>query len=75
MKKLLFLLSVLTLFACNDVKNAKYKKGDIVYIKPDNKRGVVWDVKRCGYMYSISFDAGSFWLTSVDEDQISHKEK
>lgn len=66
----LSLFVTLVLVSCNDVDKAKYKKGDVVYLKPDCREGVIWDVNMVGYMYSISLDPEDWTCIKVDEEQI-----
>lgn len=71
MKKLFItLVAPILIYGCNDTKNAKFKEGDIVYLKPDCKKGVVWHVNTCGYMYSISFSPDDWTCIKVEESQI-----
>ncbi len=64
----------LLIAGCNNISKAKYMKGDIVYLKPNCQKGVVWDINRTGYMYSISIDPKDITCVAVDEEQIYGKE-
>ncbi len=73
--KPIIILSLFWLMAgCNNISKAKYMKGDIVYLKPDCQKGVIWDVDRIGYMYTISLDPKDWTCIRVDEEQIYGKE-
>jgi hypothetical protein len=83
MKKLLTILIIcFLLFSCEQekekcIKPSLYKKGDVVYIKPDSVRAVIKYVNKTTYnsnsvkyTYDIEFYVGLERYTSVSIDTV-----
>ena len=50
MKKILLILSTILILGCKEVVHPKYKEGDMVMTKVDNRKGII--VSAMGSMYN-----------------------
>lgn len=73
MLRLIFFLLILLIFSCNIKQDAKHRKGDIVYLKPDSTKAVIVDINSYGALYELYIPT-SFWFRDTriycEEEQI-----
>lgn len=58
MDKILLILVAFNLFSCapDSTENlGKYKTGDIVYLKPDSTKAVIWQTSRVSTRLGVSY--------------------